>query len=56
MSLVELKMVRETHPTGIFMVLGVPVEHERLVRKLSNQGALLAGNISSEKPRPPFVA
>jgi hypothetical protein len=27
----QSKMVRETHPTLISMVLGVPVEHERLV-------------------------
>jgi hypothetical protein len=27
-------MVRETHPTVIFMVLGVPLEHEWLVPKL----------------------
>jgi hypothetical protein len=27
-------MVRETHPTLIFMVSGVPLEHEWLVPKL----------------------
>jgi hypothetical protein len=35
-------MVRETHPTVIFLVLGVSWEHERLVPKLRLGNALVA--------------
>jgi len=37
-------MVRKTHPTLIFMVLGVPLEHEWLVPKRE---------LGPEKPPPP---
>ena len=37
-------MVRKTHPTLIFMVLGVPLEHEWLVPRRE---------LGPEKPPPP---